>query len=383
MKILHCCLSCFYIDNYNYQENMLVREHVKLGHNVSVLASTETYDSAGLLTYKDAGNYMGSDGALVTRVPYKKYLPHKIMTKIRSYKGVYKFLKKEKPDIILFHGLCAYELLTLIRYKKNNPSVKLFLDSHEDFNNSAQNILSKYILHYAFYRRIFLKALPFIEKVLCISSETINFVRDFYSCSEKFIEYFPLGGVIPSDDEYLKKRNQTRKQYNLDENTLIFLQTGKFDKKKKLKESILAFNQISHFSRIKFLIAGVFLEEEAEILELISQDTRIKYLGWKSAADLYDLLCAIDIYLQPGSQSATLQNSICCRCAVIVDDVISHKPFVKNNGWLLNESSSLSEVLAQAMQKFEKNTLQIMKDESLKIAYDLLDYSKQAQRLLK
>jgi glycosyltransferase involved in cell wall biosynthesis len=218
---------------------------------------------------------------------------------------------------------------------------------------------------------------------LCISSETINFVRDFYSCPEKFIEYFPLGGVIPSDAEYFKKRKQIRKQYNLEENTLVFLQTGKFDKKKKLKESILAFKQVSHFSRIKFLIAGVFLEDEAEILELISQDTRIEYLGWKSAADLYDLLCAIDIYLQPGSQSATLQNSICCRCAVIVDDVISHKPFVKNNGWLLNESSSLSEVLAQAMQKFEKNTLQIMKNESLKIAYDLLDYSKQAQRLLK
>jgi len=74
MKILHCCLSNFYIDNYNYQENMLVREHVKLGHDVRVLASTETYNSDGLFTYTDAGSYMGSDGALVTRVPYKKYI---------------------------------------------------------------------------------------------------------------------------------------------------------------------------------------------------------------------------------------------------------------------------------------------------------------------
>lgn len=382
MRIMHVCLSCFYIDGFNYQENMLVREHVKAGHDVKVLASTENYVD-GKLAYVEPAKYLGSDGAEVIRLPYKKILPHKIMTKIRSYKGVYNFLEKERPDIILFHGLCAYELFTIIRYKKNNPDVKLFLDSHEDFNNSAQNIFSKYILHYTFYRTIFLKSLSFVEKVLCISSETINFVRDFYSCPEKFIEYFPLGGVIPSDAEYFKKRKQIRKQYNLEENTLVFLQTGKFDKKKKLKESILAFKQVSHFSNITFLIAGVFLEEESEILELISQDSRIEYLGWKNASDLYDLLCAIDIYLQPGSQSATLQNSICCRCAVIVDDVISHKPFVKNNGWLLNDSSLLSDVLAQAMQKFEKNTLQIKKNESLKIAFDLLDYSKQALRLLK
>lgn len=382
MRIMHVCLSCFYIDGFNYQENMLVREHVKAGHDVKVLASTENYVD-GKLAYVEPAKYLGSDGAEVIRLPYKKILPHKIMTKIRSYKGVYNFLEKERPDIILFHGLCAYELFTIIRYKKNNPDVKLFLDSHEDFNNSAQNIFSKYILHYTFYRTIFLKSLSFVEKVLCISSETINFVRDFYSCPEKFIEYFPLGGVIPSDAEYFKKRKQIRKQYNLEENTLVFLQTGKFDKKKKLKESILAFKQVSHFSNITFLIAGVFLEEESEILELISQDSRIEYLGWKNASDLYDLLCATDIYLQPGSQSATLQNSICCRCAVIVDDVISHKPFVKNNGWLLNDSSLLSDVLAQAMQKFEKNTLQIKKNESLKIAFDLLDYSKQALRLLK
>jgi 1,2-diacylglycerol 3-alpha-glucosyltransferase len=51
MKILHCCLSCFYIDNYNYQENMLVREHVRAGHEVLVLASTENYNNQGQLSY--------------------------------------------------------------------------------------------------------------------------------------------------------------------------------------------------------------------------------------------------------------------------------------------------------------------------------------------
>lgn len=44
MKILHFCLSCFYIDNYDYQENQLVRVNVEDGHDVLVVASTETYN---------------------------------------------------------------------------------------------------------------------------------------------------------------------------------------------------------------------------------------------------------------------------------------------------------------------------------------------------
>ena len=78
MKILHCCLSCFYIDNFNYQENMLVREHVAAGHDVFVLASTENYDSKGKLIYTSPGRYLGSDGAEVLRIPYIGFSPSRI-----------------------------------------------------------------------------------------------------------------------------------------------------------------------------------------------------------------------------------------------------------------------------------------------------------------
>ena len=42
MRILHLCLSCFYIDGYNYQENILPRINHEDGHDVRILASTET-----------------------------------------------------------------------------------------------------------------------------------------------------------------------------------------------------------------------------------------------------------------------------------------------------------------------------------------------------
>ena len=47
MKVLHICLSCFYIDGFNYQENMLPRMHAEQGNEVAILASTETFKKNG------------------------------------------------------------------------------------------------------------------------------------------------------------------------------------------------------------------------------------------------------------------------------------------------------------------------------------------------
>ena len=69
MRILHLCLSCFYIDDAGYQENHLVRQHVADGHEVLVIASTEIFDGKGGLGYAEPGSYIGSDGAKVIRIP--------------------------------------------------------------------------------------------------------------------------------------------------------------------------------------------------------------------------------------------------------------------------------------------------------------------------
>src|SRR5699024_5039333 len=265
-----------------------------------------------------------------------------LMKNIRAYSGVYQQLTRFEPDVILFHGLCAWELMTILQYKKHNPSVKLYLDSHEDFNNSARSFLSKYILHYFFYRTIFRRSFNHIEKVLCISIETIDFVKNFYNCPGDKIKYFTLGGQVFNDSDYQKFRNASRSKYNLEDNNLIFFQSGKFDKKKKLIESLTAFLKTPYNKNIRYFIAGVLQDDvKEEAKKLIAEDERIIFIGWQNSEDLLQFLCAADVYVQPGSQSATLQNSICCRCAVIVDDVPSHRPFVKDNGWLISDSDQL------------------------------------------
>lgn len=379
MKIVHLCLSCFYIDNYRYQENELVREHVADGHEVLVVASTETYVDNLSLGYVPAGEYMGSDGAKVIRLPYVGPVPFFLKKKLRIHPGVADILQKFSPDVIMFHGLCGLELLTAAKYKRAHPQVRLYVDSHEDANNSAVGKLSQ-LLHRYYYRPIIRRALPWIDKVLCISLETIDFCKRQYAIPEQDMEFFPLGGYIADDETYQLHRADVRAALNLQEDQTVFLQSGKFDSKKKLVESLTAFSA-TRSEKLRFLIVGRVHESiESQVKQLSSADSRVQYLGWKTADELYRLLCAVDVYVQPGSQSATMQMSICARRPVVIADVLSHEPFVKGNGWKVSNQEQLTNVFASIDK--DPSILGSMSQRSLEIAHELLEYRRMAKRLL-
>lgn len=381
MKIVHLCVSCFYIDGFSYQENELVAQNILDGHDVIVIASTETYGEDRNISYMEPGEYVGSDGAKVFRLPYRKLLPHSVMKKLRMHPGVYQLLEREAPDVILFHGLCGWELLTVASYKRSHPTVKLYVDSHEDFNNSARTFVSKYFLHLGFYRSIVKRCLSSIDKVLCVSVDTINFVRDFYDVQQAAIEFFPLGGKTYTDDEFSDVRLKTRGSYSVRSDEVVFIQSGKIDRTKKLLESLTAFTVLDD-SNFRFFIVGHLHDEIAgEVQAFINRDPRIQFLGWKSPGELRDLLCAADIYVQPGSQSATMQMSLCCRCAVILDDVPSHKPFLNDNGWLVGKGLALEEAFNLAAKN--SDGLPLMAQNSAAVAARLLDYKALAARLYK
>ena len=71
MKILHCCLSCFYNENYNYQENFLPRYNKLDGNDVMIIASTETFTNNNSLGFCEPIDYLNEDGIRVVRVPYR------------------------------------------------------------------------------------------------------------------------------------------------------------------------------------------------------------------------------------------------------------------------------------------------------------------------
>lgn len=379
MKIAHLCLSCFYIDNYSYQENILVQQNIADSHQTIVIASTETINKKGEKVYVPPKKYHGTDNAIVYRLPYSKKIPRILQNKVRSYQGVLKILNEFNPDIIYFHGISAYELLTVRKFKVKNPNVKVIVDVHSDHNNSARNWLSKNVLHKSFYKSIFQLALPYIDKIYCCSLEAMDFAIDVYNSPIEKCEFYPLGGVCLEDQDYYSRRSQKRKELNIKTNDILILQTGKFDSHKKLIESLKEFSK-TESSNLIYIVAGSFSDDiEEDALNLISKDQRIKYVGWVNSEEIKNYLCASDLYIQPGSQSATMQQSLCLRNPVILNDVKSHRVFVNGNGWLIRKHSDIYEILEEIIRN--PNVLERMSSRSYQIALEKLDYRKLAKKI--
>ena len=195
------------------------------------------------------------------------------------------------------------------------------------------------------------------------------------------MKFFPLGGRCAKDNEYFACRNSARKKLKCKEDTILFVHSGKLDYKKKTKELVEAFCSIKD-DRFMLAIIGSFNTNEDEdiIINWINTDARIKYVGWKDEKELFNYLCACDIYCQPGSVSATLQNAICCRCAIMS---YPHETYVDklNNGnfyWTKN----VNEIRAFFYNVSCGNlNISAMKEKSQEIALKVLDYEILAKKM--
>lgn len=379
MKILHCCLSCFYIDSYNYQENVLPYQNKLDGHDVMILASTETYINNKSLGYIDPSEYHNENNILVKRVPYR-YFPIKFVSrKARSYLGVSKIIESFVPDVILFHGLCGYELLTVAKYKQAHPKVKLYADCHEDYNNSGRNFLSKYILHKLFYKSILKKALPYIDKIFYVGYECVQFITEMYGIPESMLEYYPLGGVLIGGEEREKKRNYIRSLHGVAQTDILLVHSGKMNKDKKTVELVKALHDTTT-KNLKLLILGLMTNDVAEeVMPIMEKDDRMTYLGWKSGNELMDYLCASDLYVQPGSQSATMQNALCCGSAAALFPHKSHKYLLGESVFYIKNAEDMKKLFSDIAEKPE--LLEAKRKMSNKIAKEKLDYKALAARL--
>jgi hypothetical protein len=365
-------LSNFYIDDFNYQENYLTRQNKLDGHDVIIIASTETFIDNMNYGYKEPGSYINENGIPVIRIPYRKILNHFISSKLRAYPNVYQLIDSFSPDVIFCHGIMTYELKTLIKYKTNNPRVRLYFDSHEDFNNSAIGFLSRNLLHRLYYKRIIKLVIPYIDRIYCVNYDGILFLEKLYKIPRNNLVLYPLGGEILDESVRKTKRENIRKLLNLKNNDILLIHCGKLDKQKRTKDLLEAFYNVNRNNLRLILIGSMTEEVEFAVKEYLTNDRRINYLGWKKSDELADYLCAGDLYVQPGSQSATMQNALCYGCAAALYPHESYK-------YLLGDKVFYIKTVEDMEQLFEEISLNMNKlEEKRNLSFDFakstLDY---------
>lgn len=378
MRILHLCLANFYVDGYNYQENVLPKLNKIDGHEVFILASTETFVENVRLGFVKPGVYITEDGIKIKRLAYKKFFSQFVSAKIRKYEGLYRELEKIKPDLIFMHNMGFGSVLEVVKYKKKNPAVKLYADTHAAYYNSGRNWLSMNLLHKIYYKYLIQKAVPFLEKYYYIGANEKKFSMEVYKVPKSIMEFFPLGGILPEKEKYDYCRKRKREELGLATDELLLVHTGKLDALKKTDALLNAFYSVKGL-KAKLIIIGSIPDERKETMKkLIERDKRVIYLGWKKPDEMMEYFCASDLYCQPGSVSATLQNAICNFLPVLAYPFQAYLDIDCGNFiWVRNQKD--------IMNIFEdirdgKISLDKLKNGSVRCAQDILDYKKLAKK---
>lgn len=366
-------LSCFYIDDASYQENIIPQINKKDGHEVEIIASTEVFVENNTLGLTKPKKYLTAENITITRLPYINVLGSFVSKKIRAYPNLYKKIEELAPDVIFFHGAAAWALNTVAKYKRKNPHVKFYVDSHEDENNSARNSPSRFLLYDCFYTPILRRNIKYIDKLFYITKETYNFIKKRYRIKDDKLHFLPLGGVIPDETKRLQVRKLIREKYGLSDNDVLCLHSGKLDKLKRTIETVVGFSNCQS-NRFKLLIIGSANDEiKTELDKLIQKDKRVEFLGWKKQDELQNYLMAADLYIQLGTQSVTLQQAMCNGCAVAVFPYESHTFLLGDNAYYIESAQDITNSLQYIDSNIED--FKTKREDSFNFAKTKLDYN--------
>lgn len=375
MKIVHIDLTGPFTEGMCYQENILPSINARDGHQVYFIAPNYIWKNSKIVKVPK-GKFLTSEGFYLIRMSYQSLLLPILTNKLRMVVGLKKLLCLLKPDVIMLHGYHTLAIWPIIRYLKKNTSVRLIVDCHADQYNSAQNIVSKIILHKIIYARLAKQILKYTEKIWCISYDVMKFTEEVNKVPKERLEYYPLGGKIFSQEEYDKKRRYIREKYNLTEDTFLLVHSGKMNAQKKTSDILYAMNEVKD-KRLRLLILGSMDEKvKCTYEKLAKDDKRIDYVGWKSGEELLEYLCSADLYIQPGTQSATMQAAACCRCALALYPYGNHELLLGESVFYVENLSDIIDLLKRILNN--PYLIQQKREQSYKIAEAQLDYKKLA-----
>lgn len=379
MKIAHVGLASFYTEGMTYQDNMLSEQNVRDGHQVLYISNAAQYVN-GRIEETGREERLLDNGMRLVRLPYNCFFNSFASSKFRRVEGLYRLLEDFAPDVIMSHGLSYWSVLDVIRYKKDHPEVKLYADTHTAAENSGTNWLSLHVLHRFFYRRLIQKALPYLEKYFYVGEGERQFSIQNYGVPESLMEFYPLGGTLLPEEEYQAVRTRRRAELGLAEDTPLLLHTGKLDALKRTDELLRAFAAVPELNA-RLAVIGSIPEDRKDLLNsLMEADKRVTYLGWRSGEELQEYLCACDLYCQPGSGSATLQNAICRNCPLLL---YPHGSYLKDYNWGNVFWVKTEADMAEAFRRLAEDltVLTPMEECSCRCAQEMLDYRKLAARL--
>lgn len=382
MKIVHLMLACFYIDNYSYQENLLPKYHKKMGYDVEIIASLESYDDNGESIYLNEGSkYINEDGIPVSRLDYRK-VPG--ANKLRFYVGLKRELERIQPDIIFIHGVQFNDIRIVARYCRQHGDVKVYADNHSDFSNSARNWFSKRVLHEIVWKRCAQIINPYVKKFYGVLPARVDFLVNEYGLPKEKVELLVMGaddGAVDAASS-IKVKERIREKYLINRDDFLIMFGGKIDAFKP--QTLLLMDAVNNISNpsVKLIVFGSVTQALKHEVEKRCSD-RVQYIGWQKSEDAYPLFAACDLACFPGRHSVFWEQVAGQGIPMLVKywDGTTHVDVGGNVIFLLEDSEVC---IREHIEKLvdSKELYQAMKDVAVKKGMKEFSYADIAKRCI-
>lgn len=319
MKIVHICLCGPVTDGFSYQDNLISKYHVKLGYKVTLITSQWIWNNKGTLSITDRTDYVNADGVHMIRLPI---LFGTINNRLKIYCGLYNTILQEKPDILFVHGIQFLDIFQIVKYARNYPKVKIYVDNHADFSNSATTWLSKNILHKGLWRICANKIKPYVSKFYGVLPARVDFLINLYNIPSEKCELLVMG----ADDDLVKKTSDKyyqisfRKKYDIKPDDFLIVTGGKIDAWKT--QTLLLMQAVRNIknSNVKLIIFGAVTDSIKEQFDALLSSDRIQYIGWINSEQSYLAFASSNLVIFPGRHSVYWEQAAGEGLPLIVKD---------------------------------------------------------------
>jgi Glycosyltransferase len=362
---------------------MLPKYHKLSGHDVSIIASLVTFDSNGAACLKEsASEYINEYGIPVYRIDYKRPF-RKINQQLRRYESWFEYLEKIKPEIIFIHGCQFVDIKIVVKYVEKYNNVKIYIDNHADYSNSATNWFSKNFLHKILWRKSAQLIAKYTEKFYGVLPARVDFLIDVYGIPSNKVELLVMGAddekVIEAKTEGV--RQNIRMKYGVNTNDFLIMTGGKIDIFKK--QTLLLMEAVKNMSKseLKLIVFGSVAENIKKSIVDLCNGKKVQYIGWIDSKDAYMYFAAADLVVFPGRHSVFWEQVVGLGIPMVVKywEGTTHVDLGGNCKFLYNDSTDeISKVIDEIISNNE--LYDRMKMVAMTKGMDVFSYNQIAQR---
>jgi len=312
MRITHIMIIQRYVEGFSYQENILTKKHKELGLDVSIITSQICYNNKREEYLRDAGSYINEFGIRVTILKITTKIPF-VRLLMKTCIGLYSELDKQKPDIIFVHGGQCFDVIDIVRYKKDHPEVKLYADQHGDYFNMPINTVKGFLRMFFLHRPMVRLLSKYTEKYWGVTPWRVKYLQEVYKLDPIKTGLLTMGGDEEKIDWKNKQiiRKKIRKEHDIDSKDFLLVTGGKIDRRKNIHLLMKAIQDIK-YEHIKLLIFGVPDDDMNALFIEYSDNINIRTIGWIPSDEVYNMFLAADLAVFPGTHSVLWEQAVAC-----------------------------------------------------------------------